>query len=62
VIDFLTALGLMFMLEGAMYALFPDHMKKMLHVFLALPPQQSRIFGLVFAVFGFLVVAVIRGF
>jgi uncharacterized protein YjeT (DUF2065 family) len=60
--ELLTALGLMFVLEGALYALFPDYMKRMMFMLLALPVQQIRAFGLIFAVFGFLMVATIRGF
>lgn len=60
--DFLTALGLMFLLEGALYALFPAQMKSMVLQLLALPEQHIRTFGFVFAAFGFLVVAVLRGY
>ncbi len=61
-IDFLTALGLMFVIEGILYALFPLAMKRMIVQVLALPPQQIRFFGLILAVFGFLIVAALRGF
>ena len=60
--DFLTAIGLMFVIEGITYALFPEGMKRLLLQVLGLPVQQIRIFGLAFAVFGFVIVAVIRGF
>lgn len=60
--DLLTALGLMFLIEGAVYALFPEQMKRMVLQLLALQTPQIRAFGLAFAVFGFLMIAVLRGF
>ena len=60
--ELLTALGLMFVLEGAIYALFPAGMKRMVLQLLALQESQIRVFGLAFAIFGFLIIAVIRGF
>lgn len=61
-IDFLTALGLMLMLEGAIYALFPEQMKRMIVQILALPAGQIRMVGVVTAVFGFVILGVLRGF
>lgn len=60
--DFLTALGLMLMLEGAIYALFPEQMKRMIVQILALPAGQIRAVGIATAVFGFLILGVLRGF
>jgi uncharacterized protein YjeT (DUF2065 family) len=60
--DFLTALGLMFVLEGAMYALFPGGMKGVSARVLEMEKGTLRLFGMVFAVFGFLMIAVLRGF
>lgn len=60
--EFLTALGLMFVLEGAVYALFPEQMKRMVLQILTLQTNYIRTAGLVFALFGFLVIAVLRGF
>ncbi len=60
--DLLTALGLMFVIEGAAYALFPDAMKRMISAVLVMPSAQVRVAGVVFAVFGFLIVGVLRGF
>lgn len=39
-------------LEGALYALFPDGMKRMLATVLAYPPEILRITGLVAAIIG----------
>ncbi len=60
--DFLTALGLMFVLEGALYALFPGGMKGVNARLLEMENTSLRLMGMVFAVFGFLMIAVLRGF
>ena len=61
-VDLLTALGLVFVLEGAMYALFPEGMRKMMERVIATPVQQLRVIGLFCAAFGFVIVAVLRGY
>lgn len=60
--EWLTALGLMCLIEGALYALFPDQMRRLLLQVLAAPVPLIRTAGLVFAVFGFLIVATLKGF
>ena len=60
--DLLTAVGLMFVVEGAMYALFPEAMKKMARQIEQLADQHLRMAGLFFAIFGFVIVAVLRGY
>jgi len=60
--DFLTAIGLMFVLEGAMYALFPDSMKEITARLSVMLASQLRVLGIVLALFGFVIVAVLRGF
>ncbi|MBI1216171.1 MAG: DUF2065 family protein [Alphaproteobacteria bacterium] len=59
-IDLLTALGLMFFIEGALYALFPDQMKRMAAQVALMPPAQLRTVGLFFAIFGFIFMAALR--
>ena len=59
--DFLTAIGLMFVVEGAMYALFPRGMKEMTARMAQLPEVTLRNFGLFCAIFGFIIIAVLRG-
>ncbi|MBL8712519.1 MAG: DUF2065 domain-containing protein [Alphaproteobacteria bacterium] len=59
--DLAVALGLMLVIEGAMYALFPDAMKRMTAQIALLPPQQLRTAGLLLALLGFATVAVLRG-
>ncbi len=59
--DLLTALALAVAIEGALYALFPDAMKKMMLHVLAQPISQLRTVGLVAAVAGVSVVWLVRG-
>ena len=53
---FLTAIGLVLVIEGALYALFPAGMQRMMAQALALPQNMLRLGGLTFAVIGFWVV------
>ena len=57
--DVLLAVGLVLALEGVLYALFPDGMRRALAV--ALPPDQLRFAGLAAAVIGVGIVWLIRG-
>ncbi|WP_448208738.1 DUF2065 domain-containing protein [Azospirillum sp. sgz302134] len=50
--DFLTALALMLVIEGALYALFPNAMRRVIVEALALPENQLRAAGLLAAVAG----------
>jgi uncharacterized protein YjeT (DUF2065 family) len=58
--DFLTALGLVLVIEGAIYALFPNGMKRMMSVALAQPAARLRAMGLSAAVIGILIVWLVR--
>jgi uncharacterized protein YjeT (DUF2065 family) len=60
--DLLTALALMFVIEGAMYALFPEAMRDMIAKMMRLPAAQLRVAGLLFALIGFVLIGAIRGF
>ena len=64
--DFLTALGLglglAIAIEGALYALFPAAMRRMIARALEQPENSLRIGGLVAAVAGVALVWAIRGF
>jgi uncharacterized protein YjeT (DUF2065 family) len=50
--DLLAALGLAIAIEGILYALFPDGMRRMMERALALPPRTIRATGLIAAVLG----------
>ena len=60
--ELLTALGLMFVIEGTLYALFPEQMKRMTAAMATMPLQQLRLAGMFFAVFGFIIIAVLKGY
>jgi uncharacterized protein YjeT (DUF2065 family) len=59
--DFVTAVGLVLVLEGALYALFPEGMQRMMEQALAMSPGFLRKTGIVVAVTGFVVVWLMRG-
>lgn len=59
--DLAAALGLMLVIEGAFYALFPDAMRRMMAVVIMQPPARLRTAGLLLAAAGFVIVAWVRG-
>lgn len=59
--DLITALGLALVIEGALYALFPAGMRRLLARALAEPEGLLRWVGLIAAAAGVLVVALARG-
>ena len=54
--ELLIAVGLLFFIEGLLYALFPSKMKNMLKVIEKMQANQLRISGLIFAIIGFAIV------
>jgi uncharacterized protein YjeT (DUF2065 family) len=58
--DLFTALGLVLVIEGALYALFPEGMQRMMKQVMEVSPAMLRGLGLAGAVFGFVVVWLIR--
>ena len=58
--DLLTAIGLAVAIEGLLYALFPNAMKKMMLQVLAQPQTSLRTAGLVAAIAGVGIVWLIR--
>ena len=59
--DFLAALGLVFVIEGLLYAAGPDAMKRMMTEMSTIPTIALRIGGLVAMLVGVLVVWLVRG-
>jgi uncharacterized protein YjeT (DUF2065 family) len=59
--DLITALGLALAIEGILYALFPDTMRKMMAQILSQPPAVVRTTGLMAAAAGVVVVWLVRG-
>jgi uncharacterized protein len=60
--DLAVAFGLVFVLEGALYALFPEGMKQLSLHLLQAPVSTVRMLGLSCAALGFLIIAALRGF
>lgn len=52
----LTAFALVFVIEGLLWAVFPEQMKRMMALALTLPSEQLRRFGATMAIVGFLLV------
>lgn len=61
VTDLLTALALVLVIEGAVLALFPGALKRMLAQLETLPPETLRLGGLTAAGLGVLFVWLLRG-
>ena len=55
----LIGLGLMLLIEGAMYSLAPRGMQRLMALLSQLPESQVRMLGVTSAVLGFLVIAVL---
>ena len=60
-VQLLTALALVLVIEGVVYALFPHGMKRMLEQVMTLPPSALRRAGLVSAIAGVFLVWLLRG-
>ena len=59
--DFLVAIGLVLVLEGLVYAAFPDLMKRMIFEVLTLPSSKLRSGGVMAMLIGVVIVYLIRG-
>jgi hypothetical protein len=59
--DLWTALALVLVIEGIVYAAFPGPMKRAVAMVLAMPNGALRASGLIAAVVGLLLVWIIRG-
>ena len=60
-IDLLTALALVLVIEGVFMALFPHRLRQVLAMLDELPPDMLRFGGLTAAVVGVLIVWFLRG-
>ncbi|NKB59448.1 MAG: DUF2065 family protein [Alphaproteobacteria bacterium] len=58
--DFATALALVLVIEGLLYAMFPAAMQRMMRIALEAPPTTLRNGGLAAAIIGFVIVWLIR--
>jgi uncharacterized protein YjeT (DUF2065 family) len=59
--DLITALALVLVIEGALYALFPEAMKRAVMNIAEMPPALLRNAGLAAAVAGVVIVWLVRG-
>jgi uncharacterized protein len=59
--DFLAAVGLVFVIEGLLFAAFPDAARRAVVTVLNTPDQSLRTIGIVSALFGLAVVWLVRG-
>jgi len=59
--DLVAALGLVLVIEGAVFALAPDHFKRKLATVLEQSPTLLRGVGLAAAVVGFAIIWLVRG-
>lgn len=59
--DFLAAIGLLLVLEGIAYSLFPGPLKRMMAQVMQTPPEALRIAGLLAVTAGVGLVWIVRG-
>lgn len=59
--DFLTAVALVLVIEGGLYALFPEGMRRMMAQMQEIPENRLRAMGVVGAVIGVVGVWLLRG-
>ena len=60
--DFITALGLVFVIEGLLYAFVPGHLKKVMVLMQSTPEDGLRLGGLIATALGVALVWIARAF
>ena len=58
--EIVIAIGLLFFIEGILYAIFPSKMKNMLKKLDLIAERQLRIGGLIFAIIGFAIIRYLK--
>ena len=58
--DLITAIGLLFFIEGLFLAIFPSRVKKMIELMKKKPESKLRSFGVTFLIIGFLMIWYIK--
>ena len=58
--DLISALGLLFFIEGLFFAIFPTRIKNMLKVIEKVPETKLRSMGIFFLILGFLIIWYIK--
>ena len=59
--DFLTAVALVLVIEGGLYALFPEGMRRMMIQMQEIPESRLRAMGVIGAAIGVVAVWLLRG-
>ena len=59
--ELIVAIGLLFVIEGLLYSIFPEQMKGMMEKMKSISASNLRTGGLFFALIGFIIVWVIKG-
>lgn len=59
--EFIIGLGIAFVIEGILWAGFPNSMKKAALLAIASPDSKLRLTGLLIAAFGLMLVSLIKG-
>ncbi len=59
--DFVVALGLVFAMEGLLFAAFPEHAKRAMESVLQTPEGSLRAIGIGSALFGLVLIWIARG-
>ena len=54
--DLITAIGLLFFLEGLLLAMFPSRIKNMLKFIESMPENKLRYSGIFFLIIGFIII------
>jgi len=58
--ELITAIGLLFFIEGLFLAIFPSRIKNMLELIKKTPESKLRSFGVTFLIIGFLIISYIK--
>ena len=58
--DLVTALGLLFFIEGLLLAMFPSRIKNMLKIIETMSENKSRYSGMLFLFLGFIIIWYMR--
>ena len=54
--EFIIAIGLLFLIEGLFFAIFPSKIKNILDMIKNIPEHKLRLIGLIFLIIGFLII------
>jgi Uncharacterized protein conserved in bacteria len=58
--DLITAIGLLFFIEGFLLAMFPSRIKNMLKIIETMSPNKLRYLGIIFLLIGFIIIWYMR--